>query len=725
MAERNEKSCYINRELSWLRFNERVLDEASDPKVPILEKMKFISIFCSNLDEFYMIRVGSLFDQSQISSYEPDNKTGMDAKEQLQLIFETTADLIKKKTKVYKKVIEDLAEKLIVQVEMKDALEEDIIYLKRYFNEEVLPFLSPSIIDNKHPFPHLENKATYVCVNLKGKNRSHFGIIPINKSIERLIVIPTITNIHKYVLLEDLIHHFAKEVFSIYNVEDRFLVRVTRNADIDVDSDFLDEEMDYKSHLQELLKERRRLAAVRLEVSNNVSKNTLDYLANRLNIAHHQIFTDTTPFDLSYVMKIEDELSVKLKQELLFEPLIPQITSSLDLKRSIIPQVLKKDLILSYPYESMKPFLTFLKETSEDPDTISLKITLYRVSSESKIIEYLINAAENGKDVTAVVELRARFDEENNIQWAKRLEEAGCRVVYGLEGYKVHSKVLLVTRKINNHIQTIAQIGTGNYNEKTAKVYTDLCLITSNEAICTDISEYFKNMLIGNSEGSYNVLIVAPTNFRQEISKLIDREIEISKNGGQGYILIKINSLTDKVLIDKMIEASENGVKIDLIIRGICCLQSGLKGCSKNIRVVSIVGRYLEHSRVFCFGTPERQAMYISSADWMTRNTTRRFEIACPIFDDQIRGRLFEMLNVMLKDNTKARVLNQSGKYKHIISDEKPLDSQIYFFEEAITNAKNQALKSVKVEQDSVSSQNAKTGNRFFDWVKSIFNRNI
>jgi polyphosphate kinase len=691
MGKSKQTGYFINRELSWLRFNERVLDEANDNGVPLLEKLKFISIYCNNLDEFFMIRVGTLFDQDLVCSSSKDDKTDLTASEQLHLIFETTKKLIIKKKNIYLNVINELSKNNIKHLDLNHLGNDEKSFLEEYFNTEVLPFLSPSIIDSHHPFPHLENKSMYIGVNLAGKKRTMFGIIPMNKNVERIIRVPSKSSKFKFCLLEDLILLFANKVFEIYEVEDKYIFRITRNADINFNDDNAEDETDYKIFLKELLKKRKRSSPVRLEISKAISKDTVDYFCKRLGIHEKYIFVDSTPFELSYSSNLVELLPAETKRAMLFNPELPQITPSINMKKPIIPQVIAKDLLLSYPYESMKPFLAFLKEVSEDRSTISIKITLYRVSSESKIIEYLINAVENGKEVTAVVELRARFDEENNIHWANRLEEAGCKVIYGLGNYKVHSKILLVTRKFNNRLQTITQIGTGNYNEKTATVYTDFSLITSNQTIGADANEYFLNMLIGNMNGIYPLLIVAPTHFKKRMMELIDGEIEAVKNGKEGYILLKFNSLTDKELIDKLVEASMNDVKIDLIIRGICCLLPGVDGVTSNIRVISIVGRYLEHSRVFCFGTKDRLRMYLSSADWMTRNTNRRFEIACPVFDEAIKTRIYNMLNIMLKDNVKARILLPDGTYVYLKNSEEEMDSQTYFYNQAVLNAENNA----------------------------------
>ena len=720
MGKSEKTNYFINRELSWLKFNERVLDEAVDSSVPVLEKLKFISIFCSNLDEFFMIRVGSLCDQSFLTTFQNDNKTGLTPSEQLDLIYDNIRQLLKKKKTIYYTVMSELSQKNIKMINLNLLDNTELDFLTEYFRENILPFLSPSIIDSKHPFPHIENKSMNIGVNLIGKNKRHFGIIPVTSSLDRVIKVPAPNGKLSFVLLEDLILFFVHEVFNIYRIEDKFIFRISRNADLELDSEYSDEEIDYRQFLTELLKKRKRLAPVRLEISFAVSKETNEYFCKRLGITPNQIFLDTTQFDCSWIQTIIDLAPIEIKKSLLFDRQTPQIPVGIDMKKPLIPQILSKDLLLSYPYESMKPFLLFLKEACEDKNTVSIKITLYRLSSESKVIQYLINAAESGKDVTAIVELRARFDEENNIQWATRLEEAGCRVVYGFEMYKVHSKILLVNRKINNHIHTLTQIGTGNYNENTARLYTDFSLITSNQMIGADATEYFKNMLIGSTGVSYPLLLVAPTNFKKRILELIDGEINFAKTGKTGYILMKFNSLTDKDLIDKLVEASKNGVKIDLIIRGICCLLPNLKGVTDNINIISIVGRYLEHSRVFCFGPQERMSLYISSADLMTRNTLRRFEIACPVFDDQVRLRIFEMLNIMLRDNTKARKILPDGNYIYVRNEEEKIDSQTYFYEQALKNAKDEAFNQAKSENIKKYEEKSQINNSFLSRMRFL-----
>lgn len=679
----NPKEYYINRELSWLSFNERVLDEALSETTPLFEKLKFIAIYANNLDEFYMIRVGGLYDQSLLKNMPHDNKTGMSAREQLAHIFKRTVEIIPKKDAIYDSVTNQLGREGVSILNYASISGVMKKYLEEYFDNEIFTLLSPQIIDAKHPFPHLNNKEIYVGVYLKTKETNLFGVIPASGIFDRLVVLSNAENLN-VALVEDLILSCAEKVFSMYEVVDKTLFRITRNADIDVDEGFFDEDRDYKEHMKELLKKRGRLAPVRLELSNSIKKDFEKYLCKKLNISDEQVFVSKSPLDMSFVYKIEDMLPHAQAKKLLHKPLYPQHSVMLNENENVTRQVLKKDVLVSYPYESMKPLHLLLAEASGDPSVVSIKITLYRISDSSKIAEYLIAAAENKKDVTVVVELKARFDEENNIKMATRLEAAGCRIVYGLDGYKVHAKIMLITRKSSRGIQYIAHFGTGNYNEKTAHFYTDLNLITSNQKIGMDAVAFFNNLTLGNIDGEYSYLLTAPRNLKNRILGFIEEEIAREKRGEGGSILAKMNSLTDKEIIDKLVEASQAGVRVRLVIRGICCLKAGIPGITGNISVVSIVGRYLEHSRIFCFGNGEGRKLYISSADWMTRNTERRVEIACPIIDKNLSDMIYGMLETMLMDNVKARVMLLNGEYKlKNRYEDIAFDSQMYFFEEA------------------------------------------
>lgn len=676
---RTIQSVYINREQSWLKFNERVLEEACDVNVPLFERWKFIWIFMNNLDEFFMIRVGSLQDQMLIKEAPPDNKTGMTAREQVSAILKTVKKIVSRKDMIYQSFVKKLAKYNIRHVSMSELCEQDEEYVYNYYIREIFPLLSPQIIDNHHPFPFLLNKGIYVGVYFESHHDTNFGIIPAVGVFDRVCILPG-SGI-RFILSEDIIFHYADKMFS-HNLLDKAMFRVTRNADIMTNSPLLDEDSDFRFTMKVLLKKRVKLAPVRLEVRGEQKKVFVKYLLKKLMLDQSHVFATHTPLDMSFVHILEDKLPSAQKKKLLFEPLIPQdpIVSN----QKILAQVLEHDILLSYPYESMRSFIRLLNEASEDPDVVSLKITLYRVGKESQIIRSLITAAENGKDVIVVVELRARFDEEHNIEWAAQLTEAGCHVVYGVEECKVHSKVLLITKKTEKSIQYITQIGTGNYNERTAKLYTDLALITSNPEIGLDAVSLFNDILVNNIQGKYRKLLVAPSTMREGLLHLIQTETDYARQGQPSGILAKFNSLTDKQVIDKLIEASDVGVKIRLIIRGICCLRAGIPGLTENITVVSIVGRFLEHARVYAFGEGERRQVYMSSADWMTRNMERRIEVACPILDKDIAARVCDMLELGLRDNVKARYLKPDGIYqKPEATEEERLDSQIVLFEEA------------------------------------------
>lgn len=673
-------SIYINRELSWLKFNERVLEEAADTNVPLFERLKFIWIFMNNMDEFFMIRVGSLQDQTLIKEAPPDNKTGMTAREQISAVLKQVRKTVSHKDMVYLSCMRKLAKFNIRHIKMSELSEQEEDYARNYYMREIYPLLSPQIIDNRHPFPFLMNKGIYVGVYFETHHDTSFGIIPAVGAFERVVMLPG----HgiRYILAEDLIYHYADMMFGSHDLLDKMVFRVTRNADIITDSGMFDEESDFRFTMKELLKKRVKLAPVRLEIHGELKKEFIRYICKKLMLDQNHVFMTGSPLDLSFVPKLEDMIPAIQQGKLLFEPLIPQDPPLFEPHMKVMPQVLARDILLSYPYESMRPFIKLLYEAAEDPDVVSIKITLYRVGKASEIIRSLIAAAENGKDVIAVVELRARFDEEHNIEWATRLSDAGCRVIYGVDECKVHSKIMLITRKTGKSIQYITQIGTGNYNERTSRQYTDLSLITANPDIGLDAVALFNDILVNNVYGTYKYLLVAPSSLRSSIIGLIQSEIDHAAEGRPASILAKFNSLTDKAIIDKLVEASRAGVKIRLIIRGICCLRSGVPGLTDNISVFSIVGRFLEHARVYCFGDGECRKVYISSADWMTRNTERRIEVACPVLDIEIADRIVEMLEVSLKDNVKMRAQKPDGSYARQSPPESLdyLDSQIFFY---------------------------------------------
>ena len=678
-----------NRELSWLKFDERVLEEGRDKNVPLYERLKFISIFTSNLDEFFMIRVGSLYDISLVDPEHYDNKSKMTAAEQLKAIFKAVVPLYEQKDKTFEKVEEELREYNIKNLNIKELNKQEKKFLDDYFKDYILPVLSPQIVDNLHPFPHLQNLSLNLTVLIKNNGNTLVGIVPIPSSVPRIIYIPG--EEIKYVLIEKVILEYADMIFNMGTIEDRTIVRVTRNADINPDDENYDIDDDYRLHMKKILKKRGRLAPVRLEVLYKIKPELETYLLDRLNIKKEQVFKCKSPLDMSFAFSIIDKIPVHIKKKITYEDFAPQIPLGINSNESIMSQVARKDILLSYPYEKMDPFLRLIKEAANDLDVISIKITIYRLARKAKLIEYLTTAAENGKEVTVLMELRARFDEQNNIDWSETLEESGCNVIYGFENFKVHSKICLITKKKNDQIEYITQVGTGNYNEKTAKLYTDLSLITANHSIGIDAANFFKNMSISKLDGHYDYLLVAPISMKRTIIKFIDKEIEKTKMGEKGRIILKMNSLTDRELIDKLSEASQAGVKIDMIVRGICCLLPGIKGKTDNITVQSIVGQFLEHSRVYCFGEGKEMKMYIASADYMTRNMDKRVEVGCPIYDEDIKKRILNIVNVMLHDNVKGRVLQSDGSYKKRKNESNILiNSQEYFMEEAEKNAAKQ-----------------------------------
>jgi len=672
-----------NRELSWLKFNERVLEEACDGTVPLLEQLKFVSIFASNLDEFFMIRVGSLHDLSLIQEDHFDNKSGMTPQQQLKAVFEAVVPLYKRKDKTCFDVEELLRQHDIFRLAYGELEIQERKFIQNYFKTYILPVLSPQVIDFHHPFPHLENKSLNVVMMLKWKTDTRFAIIPIPKSLPRIVFLPG--SDLRYMLTEEIVSEYAGDVFERYIVTEKAVISVTRNADINPDDEAYDFEEDFRLHMKKILKKRARLAAVRLEVQSREADTIVKFLIEKLKIGREQVFTSSSPLDMSYVYHLEEELQPALKRLLTYRPFEPQHPSEVDPGQSVIRHVIKKDLLLYYPYHSMETFLRLIKEASADPAVISIKISLYRIDKKSKLAEYLSAAAENNKDVVVIMELRARFDEQNNIEWAERLQEAGCKVIYGFEGFKVHAKLCLITRHEKNKIQYITQIGTGNYNEKTAKLYSDFSLITAQEEIGADASAFFKNMLTSNVDGGYAKLLVAPVGLKRSLIALIDGEIDKQRSGTPAGILLKLNSLTDRQVLDKLTEASCAGVTIQLIIRGICCLIPGIQGKTEHITVTSIIGRYLEHTRVYCFGAGSELQMYISSADIMTRNTERRIETACPILDTEIKDQIMRHLKIQLSDNAKAWGMGPDGNYtKKAPVDTERLSSQEYLMEWAM-----------------------------------------
>lgn len=659
---REKTPCYENRELSWLKFNERVLDEASDKDVPLCERLSFASIFQSNLDEFFMVRVGSLHDQMLFSETKRESKTNMTAGEQLSHIFKAARDLTRKKDHTYRHLMDELKEYGVELLNFSDIEYDDAVYLENYFKEQIMPILSPQVVGKKQPFPFIKNKEIYAVALLGSKSNEKVGLVPCSNGIlKRLISIPSERN--KYMLVEELILHFMPIIFEKYQIKSKSLIRIIRNADIDVDEAVDDEDTDYRDMMEKLIRQRKKLCPVKMEYSRVLDEKIIHNLCKELNLNHEQIYYSESPLELSFVFGLQDAL--RNNKNLFYERHIQKNPSWYVSGKPVISQVEEADRFISYPYESMQPFIRMLQEAGEDEKVVSIKMTLYRVAKNSQIVESLISAAENGKEVVVLVELRARFDEENNIEWSRRLEDAGCRIIYGLDYTKVHSKLCLITYREEGQIKYVTQIGTGNYNEKTSKLYTDLSIITANKQIGMEAAYVFTRLCMGEFVDETNYILVAPKCMKSKILNYMDKEIEIARNGGKAYVGAKINSLTDKEIIDKLIECSKAGVRVEMIVRGICCLIPGVKGHTENISVISIVGRYLEHSRVYIFGTPDRDNIYISSADFMTRNMERRVEIAAPIYDDSIKTRIRNMFHIMECDTVKARQLCSDGNYVH------------------------------------------------------------
>ncbi len=677
---KTKNKIYMNRELSWLKFNERVLDEARRDGVPLCERLTFLSIYQTNLEEFFRVRVGSLQDQNLICPNDRENKTNMTPAEQISAIFSRVRELNSRKDAIYDELQSCIAEYGIRFVSFKDLDKDEENALKKYFNKEVLPLLSIMIVARKQPFPFLRGQEIYAVASLDKKNgKERIGIIPCNiDMVPRMIGIKGKKN--TYILREELILHYMPTVFKGYKIKEKSVMKVTRNADIDVVKVY-DEDLDYRDHMAKLIKQRKKLAPVLIELTRDIDPLMVNQLCDYLELGKENVIFSKSPLDFSYVFDIQDIL--RDRQELFFEKRVPKEPACVDENRPMIPQILEKDMLLSYPYESIKPFLRLLHEAANDKNVLSIRMTLYRLAKNSKIVEALVEAAENGKQVEVLVELKARFDEENNIGWSRQLAEAGCHVVYGIDGLKVHSKLCLITVKSDDGIQYITQIGTGNYNEKTARLYTDLSLMTANYEIGDEARKTFQEILIGNTIDRTEHLLVAPNSLQQPVLDMIQEEIEYAKKGEPSYIGIKVNSLTDKKIMDKLTEASKAGVHIDMVVRGICCLIPGVEGETENIHIRSIVGRYLEHSRIYIFGTEERDKIYISSADFMTRNTLRRVEVAAPVYDEKLKARIRNMFSVMLKDNVLARTALPDGRYEIIDDGNEKLNSQEYFIEEA------------------------------------------
>ncbi len=688
----------MNRELSWLKFNERVLNEAGNPAVPLAERLTFASIYQSNLDEFYRVRVGTLMDQMESKEVVRENKTNMTSEQQVKAILQETRDLDQKKAAIYEQLMGELEPKGIRLINFNKLSAEEGKLLETYFDNEIAPYLSANIVSKQQPFPFLKNKDIYAVALLETKGgKTRAAIIPCSNNVfRRLIDIPTRKG--TFMLSEELILHFLPKMFKNYVVKEKSLIRVTRNADIDTETIY-DEDLDYRDAMENLIKQRKRMSPVRMEMSRELNKKLTSSLCKEIKVDKDHVFLSRVPLDLSFVFALQGYLR-SLEQngtadtkQLFYQRRAPRMTPQLDSKAPLIPQVMKKDVLLSYPFESIKPFISLLDEAAKDESVVSIKMTLYRLADKSQIVDALVEAAENGKEVVVLVELRARFDEESNIEYSRILEEAGCRVIYGLNGFKVHSKLCLISRKTEDGVSYVTQIGTGNYNEKTSALYTDLSLITGNQSIGKEAAEVFAALLKGETVEKTDLLLVAPKCLQNRVLEMIDEEIAHAKQGEESYIGIKINSLTDKAIITKLVEASQAGVKIEMIVRGICCLVPGIEGYTENIKVVSIVGRFLEHSRIYRFGTKEREKVYLASADFMTRNTIRRVEVAAPVLDDTLKERLDWMFETMMKDNEKGKCLNASGKYVDRESNGTKLNSQELFYAMAYSNAEKAQTK--------------------------------
>ena len=696
-------NVYMNRELSWLKFNERVLEEAENPEVPLCERMTFVSIYQSNLDEFFRVRVGSLQDQMLISTEIRENKTKMTSAEQIRAIIKEVKKLNQRKDKAYEKLMKKIEEYGITLINHASAKSEEKKFLEKYFMKEIMPLSSPTIVGKRQPFPFLKNGEIYAVVVLETRNKKErIGIIPCsNNMLTRMVELPGGKG--RYMLIEDLILHYIGKVFKGYKVKGKSLLKVVRNADIDADAAY-DEDLDYREFMEDLMKQRKKLSPVRIDLSREMDETVVDALCRYLDVTPDRVFRSEAPLAVSFVFQLQDLL--RRNTELFYEKRVPQKSPEFKDGQSILQQITQEDKLLSYPYDSIRPFLKMLTEAAEDDSVISIKMTLYRLAKQSKVIEALCEAAENGKEVVVLVELRARFDEENNIRWSRMLEEAGCQIIYGLEHYKVHSKLCLITRRGENGIQYITQIGTGNYNEKTARLYTDLSLMTANEQIGMDATRVFQALAKGEVVEDMEHLLVAPKCLQSKVIEKIEEQIQKQKNGETAYIGLKMNSLTDKRIIDKLIDASKAGVKIDMIVRGICCLIPGVEGETENIHVISVVGRFLEHSRIYIFGNGEEAQYYIGSADFMTRNTVKRVEVAAPVYSERLKKRLQDLFDLMLSDNKKARKEDAKGTYSVVECKGQPINSQELLYQEAYAkaavNSSNQLEEAVQQTENKV-----------------------
>ena len=662
-----------NRELSWLRFNSRVLDEAKDSSVPLLERLKFIAIHMSNLDEFFAVRCGSLFEMRKMNPKNIDAKSGYTAKEQLDLIYREARRQYERRTHIYCTIRNDLAAAGVQDLRISDCTKEEQKYLKRYFQAVIAPIINAGIVDSRHPMPMLKPGSVYAACLLKHKNLEAFAFARIPQNISDVIGLPSTADGFRFVHTEDVVLEYLPTLFKGDTVGERLKFYITRSADVDADDEMFDDTKDYREKMLKVLKERRHMEVLRLDVSKKPSARMYRFLADTMNLDSSELFETFLPMSMKYAFSISGMLNNAQKHELTYPPYIPKLTPALNYSESLFDQIMKKDVLLSYPYDSMDPFLFLIRQAASDPDVTAIKITIYRMARKSHLVDYLSQAAENGKDVDVLIELKARFDEQNNIDYSERLEDAGCTVMYGFEDYKVHSKICLITRMHGKKPQHAALIATGNFNENTARQYTDLAYMTARPSIVRDAAAFFRNMMFGHLDGTYRSLLVAPVSLKPRLLELMKRE---QAKGAKGRIVIKINSITDEDLIRALQEASRAGTRIDLIVRGICCILPEVSDKTEHIHVRSIVGRYLEHSRIYLFGTGSQERMYISSADFMTRNTERRVEIAVPILDPSIRDDINAYLDCYFKDNVKARIMKSNGHYARIDDGRTPFSAQ-------------------------------------------------
>lgn len=715
-----------NRELSWLKFNERVLDEADEKDVELFERLKFLSIFDTNLEEFFMVRVGSLEDLSRLKKKAVDNKSNMTPEDQLLAIMKECKRLYQKKDSVYTRIINDFKSEGISIEKVSNLDKKDYETVRFFFDNKIEPILNFQVVDRVRPFPRLSNLSINVIFNLvrqreNKKDKNYFGIIYVPDKIDRYLKISQTT----IVLLEDIIKEFGENVFENYKCISKHIMSVTRNADISYDDDDYDVDLDYRSYMKDVLKRRKRLQPVRLELDEEIEDEVFDLLLEKLALKRENVFVTKSPMRAGFVFDMLNDMPETLVEKYSYKKFSPQKSPLIDDNISMLDQIEKKDLLLSYPYESMDPVISLLNEASQDESVISIKITLYRIAKDSEIAKALIKAAENGKEVFVLMELRARFDENNNIIWSSRLENAGCKIVYGFDNYKCHSKVCLITRIKDDKISYTSQIATGNYNEKTAKLYTDFSFMTSNVEIGTDVKEVFDNIMIGNLNGSYKHLLVSPKPMQEKLDELIDEQIKRQKESKNGYIRLKMNSISDRKLIDKLSLASNEGVKVDLLVRGITCILPGIKNRTENIKVHQIVGRFLEHHRVYQFGKEDDCKLYISSADFMTRNIRNRMEVACPIYQDSIKKQILEFLDIMFADDIKTRIMNSKGEYEKVVN-KKNLIAQEKFIQMAIDNVNQKDMENnIQLIPDHIENNENKNiekeNKTLFEKIKEFF----